>query len=160
MLYSSVASLFGNIGQTNYSAANAYLDELARWRVSQGLAAVSVQWPAVSGVGMAAAMDEGVKIDDKLSVGEGTVKQVVKQLFGSMQMAEPVQAVVPRGLLEPGIMSDRAVGSLLSQVQVRLDRLIYTLLASTYYRVCPQRRSTHPLPLYPFNRNHNHPGRP
>ena len=58
MTYSSVASLFGNVGQANYSAANAFLDELVRWRVSQGLCGVSVQWPAVSGVGMAASMDE------------------------------------------------------------------------------------------------------
>ena len=131
MLYSSVASLFGNIGQTNYSAANAYLDELARWRVSQGLGAVSVQWPAVSGVGMVAAMDASVRIAEKMSVGEATVKAVVRQLLifssvtgealeattmTSVQCA--VQAVVPRGMLEAGLMPDHALGPLLSKVQV------------------------------------------
>ena len=46
---------------------------------------------------MVAAMDEDSKWDEKFSMRVDMVKQVVKQLFGSMQMAESVQAVVPRG---------------------------------------------------------------
>ena len=80
ILYSSISSLFGGVGQANYAAANAYLDELVRWRTSRGLPGVSIQWPAVSGVGMAAAMDERVKFDDKLSVKVPMVKRVVRQV--------------------------------------------------------------------------------
>jgi len=121
MLYSSVASLFGNVGQANYSSANAYMDELARWRVSRGLAGLSIQWPAVSGVGMAAAMDERVKVDKSLSVDVATVKKVLKQLVCAASLNECVQSVLPRGLLMDGALP-ACVSPLTSFVKLRLDK--------------------------------------
>ena len=53
MMTSSLASFVGSPGQSNYGAANAFMDSLANWRRSQGLAAQSVNWGAI-GAGMAA----------------------------------------------------------------------------------------------------------
>eukprot|EP00919_Chromeraceae_sp_WS-2016_P020551 GHVR01048845.1.p1 GENE.GHVR01048845.1~~GHVR01048845.1.p1 ORF type:complete len:1641 (+),score=299.72 GHVR01048845.1:402-5324(+) len=58
VLFSSVASLFGNYGQCNYSAANAALDSLAHHRRSAGLVAQSIQWGAWVEQGMAAHLKE------------------------------------------------------------------------------------------------------
>jgi acyl transferase domain-containing protein/NADPH:quinone reductase-like Zn-dependent oxidoreductase/acyl carrier protein len=54
VLFSSVASLLGSPGQTNYSAANSLLDSLAGAAQVYGVAATSVQWGAWAGAGMAA----------------------------------------------------------------------------------------------------------
>lgn len=54
VILSSVVGVAGNASQSNYSAAGSYQDALARWRVSRGLPAVSVDLGAVKAIGVAA----------------------------------------------------------------------------------------------------------
>ncbi len=54
VLYSSATTLFGNPGQSNYVAANLWLEALATHRKQQGLAATCVRWGAIEDVGFLA----------------------------------------------------------------------------------------------------------
>lgn len=53
ILFSSMTTLLGGAGQSDYTAANSYLDSYAQYRRKKGKAAVSVNWSAWKETGMA-----------------------------------------------------------------------------------------------------------
>ncbi|MES2203583.1 MAG: type I polyketide synthase, partial [Pseudomonadota bacterium] len=59
--FSSIASLLGSAGQSNYSAANAFMDGLSHYRAAHGLASLTVNWGPWAEVGMAAPLAERLK---------------------------------------------------------------------------------------------------
>ncbi|MEA5560868.1 SDR family NAD(P)-dependent oxidoreductase [Planktothrix agardhii] len=68
LLFSSVASVLGSAGQSNYSAANITLDTLAHFRRGQGQTATSINWGAWGEIGLAHRTNQPLSIK-----GMGTI---------------------------------------------------------------------------------------
>jgi acyl transferase domain-containing protein/enoyl-CoA hydratase/carnithine racemase/NAD(P)-dependent dehydrogenase (short-subunit alcohol dehydrogenase family)/acyl carrier protein/phospholipid N-methyltransferase len=52
VLFSSVAGVLGNVGQSDYAAASGFMDAYARYRAARGSRVVSINWPLWIGGGM------------------------------------------------------------------------------------------------------------
>jgi surfactin synthase thioesterase subunit len=96
VLYSSAAGLLGRPGQSNYAAANGFLDALAQHRVANGLPAQALAWGPWSTVdddGMA-----GGAVRRHLGdVPAVTEQEGVALLDAALRTGEPVLVPVPFG---------------------------------------------------------------
>ena len=81
VFFSSVASLIGSPGQSNYTVANASLDAIARYRQSLNLPALSINWGAWADSGMA--VDRGLNIKGMNLIEPDTGIEALEQLLTS-----------------------------------------------------------------------------
>jgi NAD(P)-dependent dehydrogenase (short-subunit alcohol dehydrogenase family) len=124
--FSSITAALGNPGQSAYGAANRFLDGLMAERMRRGAHGLSIRWPAISGVGMAAGgvlLYEGDKEGAVASgtIGPAEVAQVLESsLRGSMSSSGsgPILTVVPRMVL--AMMAGSRVWSQFSGVELSL----------------------------------------
>ncbi|MFF2331950.1 MULTISPECIES: beta-ketoacyl synthase N-terminal-like domain-containing protein, partial [unclassified Streptomyces] len=96
ILFSSVAGIFGNAGQANYAAANAFLDALASYRRAEGLPAQSLAWgfwDEASGMTGKLSSAERSRISSVGGVFPLSSEMGVALFDAAQQVAEPV--VVP-----------------------------------------------------------------
>jgi acyl transferase domain-containing protein len=102
VLYSSAAGVLGRPGQSNYAAANGFLDALAQHRAASGLPAQALAWGPWSTVddeGMAGRIDQRHR-DDVPAVTE---QEGIDLLDAALRTAEPVLVPLKTG---PGILAD------------------------------------------------------
>lgn len=57
VVFSSAAGILGSVGQSNYAAANSFLDTLMQYRRKQHLAGLSINWGSIAEIGLAAQQD-------------------------------------------------------------------------------------------------------
>ncbi|MEU6479268.1 SDR family NAD(P)-dependent oxidoreductase [Streptomyces sp. NPDC047017] len=114
VLFSSAAGTFGNPGQANYAAANAYLDSLAAHRRAQGLPAVSLGWGlwAAEGGGMAEQLDEAERARMARSGAAALTGDQGLALYDTA-LALPHAALVPMHLDLPASAAPEEVPALL-----------------------------------------------
>lgn len=97
ILFSSFVGILGNEGQAAYTAGNAFLDALARYRLSRGLPALSLAWgPWLNEVGMAA--DNRLKFhNSRLDNAKPFTDQQGLELFDRsiQRLATPEAVVMP-----------------------------------------------------------------
>nr|WP_067295857.1 type I polyketide synthase [Marinobacterium profundum] len=95
VLYSSVTTFFGNPGQANYVAANAYLEALVRKRRAEGLSGLYVAWGAIDDVGFLA-RNEAIK--------QALQSRMGSEALTSTQALAMLQLLLARGCAGAAVM--------------------------------------------------------
>jgi thioester reductase-like protein len=109
--FSSVSALIGTTKQSNYGAANCFLDALASYRHSLGLPALTVNWGAIGGSGYLERNLKAKEYLDKLGFRSLLVPDAVRALRELMQRSAP-QICVAKADWEQLARFSPALGSL------------------------------------------------
>jgi acyl transferase domain-containing protein/acyl carrier protein len=113
VLFSSIAGILGNGGQSGYAAANAFLDGLATQRRAQGLVGTSIAWgPWEEDGGMTAQLSEA----DRVRMGAAGVASLstARALALFDQALEVGEACVVAAVFEPERLREQAEAGVLA----------------------------------------------
>lgn len=130
VLYSSIAAIIGDYGQSDYAGANACLDAYAQAQWGAGRHVVSINWPQWANLGMASRVESTVL--DVYREGAISPAKAVAALWSILASGSGPQVVVsPGGLLRRERLARRvaadAGGAGVSVPEARLtDRYIET----------------------------------
>ncbi|NER47834.1 MAG: SDR family NAD(P)-dependent oxidoreductase, partial [Symploca sp. SIO1A3] len=91
--FSSMASLFGSLGQVNYAAANAFMDSIVHYRRGKGLSGLSINWGPWARVGMVARL------------GSQHQNRIMTSGIGAIDLEQGMQALTKLLLSEQIIQS-------------------------------------------------------
>ncbi|MFD2264877.1 SDR family NAD(P)-dependent oxidoreductase [Lacibacterium aquatile] len=95
VVYSSATTYIGNPGQSNYVAANLYLEALIRRRRSEGKAGLAVAWGAIDDVGYLARHRE---VQDSLG------KRLGHRALGSSEALDALERLLVEGTAERAVV--------------------------------------------------------
>ncbi|KAF5026791.1 hypothetical protein F66182_1075 [Fusarium sp. NRRL 66182] len=111
VMFSSAALFGGNPGQTNYTAANAYLQALGQYRRSKGLAASTIHIGAVMGIGYLTRNSREAEFQEKSDVdtlGEAEFLTLFAEAVVSGRQVDGVDDVHAKTAID---MSETEIGS-------------------------------------------------
>uniref|UniRef100_A0A3P8ZRE7 Carrier domain-containing protein n=1 Tax=Esox lucius TaxID=8010 RepID=A0A3P8ZRE7_ESOLU len=90
--YSSVSAFIGNVSQTNYAAANSFLDTFCHYRRNSGLAGQSINWGALN-LGLLLNKDHFQRFLEAKGLMVMDVTEIWECLEQCLKMNKPQQAV-------------------------------------------------------------------
>jgi len=79
--FSSIASMLGSSGQSNYATANAFMDTLMQQRHQIGLPGLSINWGGWDEVGLAAHLGEKMRLQDMSMISPQQGRQLLRYLL-------------------------------------------------------------------------------
>jgi probable biosynthetic protein (TIGR04098 family) len=148
VLFSSIAAIHGNIGQTDYAAANAFLDDYARYRENQrskgnrhGITK-SINWPLWKNGGMQISADTEAFLQKKWGMqampNEEGIKALKQILYSDCVQASVIYKVLSK---ETPTKPENTTGSNRLSTKALLEKL--TKLAATLVKMNPQKVLSH-----------------
>ncbi|KAF2177784.1 polyketide synthase [Zopfia rhizophila CBS 207.26] len=138
LMTSSVSGTVGTATESNYCAANGFLDSFARWRRHQGKPAISIGLGMISEVGY---LHENPEIEALLlrkgiqPINEEEMLQIVDLALRSEAVHDPTEAHLLTGLEPAGIRALSAQGFDVTEHGVLIEARASVLLASLHAEI-------------------------